>query len=61
MAYQWDRLALIARVEVHLPAAGLRLGKVHRETQPLQQPGGGDADIGKQGIVEAGNEKGNSH
>src|SRR5207248_3017945 len=58
---EWNSLALIAGVEVHLPAAGLGLRKVHRMAQTLQQQRSGDTHVGKQRIVEAGNEERNLH
>ncbi len=61
LAEQRDGLTLVAGVVVPLPTAGLRLGEIHREAQPLEQVRGGDADVGKERVVEASDEKRDSH
>src|SRR5947209_8049851 len=61
VAKQLDGLALIAGVIMHLPAARLCLGKVHSEVQSLQQSRGGNADLGKERVVEASDEERDSH
>ena len=48
VAHQRDGLALVASVVVHLPAAGLGLGKLDDMAQSLQQLRGGDAHLRKQ-------------
>lgn len=51
----------VAGVEVGLSAAGLRRGEVHADTEPLQQLHGRDTGGGKQGVVQAGDEEGDTH
>jgi hypothetical protein len=55
--HQRDRFALVSGVVVHLAAAGLFQGKVHRVTQPFQQPHGGLPGGGEERVAKAGDEK----
>src|ERR1700730_6930104 len=61
VADERDRLLLVARVDVHLPAAGLagREGDLVAET--LQQPDGRPPDRRVQRVAEAGDEQGDAH
>jgi hypothetical protein len=55
------RFGLVAGVEVHLAATGLRPGKVHRMPQPFEQAHHRFAGLGKQRVVVAGDEQQDSH
>jgi hypothetical protein len=50
MADKRKRVASVARVDVHLAAAGLRLRKLHAMAEPLEQPHGGLADAREQRV-----------
>src|SRR5436305_770334 len=58
---QRERLALVAGVVVHLPATGLRLGEFDRVAEPFEQPDHRAAGLGKDRVVEAGEEQGDPH
>src|SRR5260221_1381158 len=61
MTHERQRLALIARVVVHLATTGLRLGEVHRVPQALEDGDGRLPDLGKERVVETGDEERDSH
>ncbi|MGO8948202.1 MAG: hypothetical protein ACLQUY_11175 [Ktedonobacterales bacterium] len=46
---------------MHLPAAGLLERKIHLDSQTLEQANQTDAHLGKQRIIEAGDEKCDAH
>ena len=52
---------LIASVEVHLTTASLRHGKVNGVAESLQQFDDSLARTWKEGVIEAGNKKRNTH
>lgn len=58
---QGNRLALIARVIVHLSAAGLFQGEVDGMPEPFEQFDDGLTGSGKERIVVASDEEGNPH
>ena len=58
---EWDRLSLVAGVVMHLTAAGLRARKVHVVPEPFQQAHDCLAGVGKEGVVETGDEQGEPH
>ena len=59
-AHEVQALARVARVHVHLAAAGLLLGEVHFAAQPLEQPHRCTPGLGEQGVVEAGYKQGDA-
>ena len=61
MTHQWQRLALVAGVDVHLPAAGLLRREDHLVTQPLQQRHRRLAHLREQRVAKAGHEQRDPH
>src|SRR5829696_2115847 len=59
--HQRYRLALVARVEVHLPAARLCEGKVHLHPETLENLHGGTSRLGEERVVEAGYKERHAH
>jgi hypothetical protein len=55
-----ERVTLVAGVDVHLPAAGLRLGEHDLVAEPLEQ-GPSRAHVGVERVREAGDEQGDAH
>ena len=60
-ADQRDALVAIARIEVHLTAAGLTVGEPDVLTEPAQESDHGTAHVGEQQVVEAGDEDRDAH
>src|SRR4029453_1196639 len=58
---QWQRLLLIAGVDMHLATAGLLGREFDGLTQPLQHPYRRLSDLREQGVGEAGDEQCSSH
>ena len=52
---------VLARVEVHLATARLLEWEVDLATEPLQQPHHRAAGVGKERVVEAGDEEARAH
>src|SRR5215218_5011333 len=54
-------LALVARVEVHLAAARLRVGKVYLHTDAFEKLDGSPTRLGEERVVEAGYKERHAH
>ena len=60
-ASQLSRLAAVARIEMHLTAARLRLREANLVPEALQQPDGTDARLGNERVRQTGNEERDPH
>ena len=61
VADQGQRVPEVASVHVHLAAAGLRGRELDLMAKPFQQPDGGPARVGEQGVGQAGHEQRDTH
>ena len=59
--HQGDGLALVARVEVHLAAARLRVGKVYLHPETFENLDRGPSCLGEERVVEAGYKERHAH